>query len=460
MSDQSVSRQLADWALALRYRELPSAVIEDVKLRLLDTIGLMVAGAATPMGRAVRATALSFGRSRAARLIPSAERVTASAAALALGTQAHAEDFDDTHNESIMHSSAPVVATVLALGDSKRFSAQQALLLIAIGNEINCRLGSAAPGRFHDQGFHPTSVLGAVTSALLAARVLGLDATAATHAMGIAGSQASGILEAYEDGTWSKTMHPGWAAHAGIVAANLASHGFTGPATVIEGRFGVFATFARGKANQFDFTRIDCALGEHWEQLNSSFKPYPCAHAIHSFVEAALEARRALRLRGASTIASVQARVAPHFVPLICEPRTHKVQPRTPTHARASLQYALAAALRYGRLTPRQYQPEAIADVRTLSLAEKVSYQLDPRPPATTQYKGAVSLRTNDGRRKSVTVAHNPGSRENPMSVADLREKFERNCERWSARQRRRVAQRILTMERAQSLQEVIDLCS
>ena len=459
MTKNSLSLDLAEWTLGLRYEDLPERVAADVKLRVLDTLGLIVSGAGTPMGHAVLAASSGLGSGRRARLIPSGKRTSAPTAALAHGTQAHAEDFDDTHNESIMHSSAPVVATVLALGESARASGRESMVLVAAGNEINCRLGCVASGRFHDHGFHPTSVLGAVTSAILAGRMLGLDVAGVAHAAGIAGSQASGILEAYEDGTWSKTLHPGWAAHAGITAGMLASTGFTGPRTVLEGRFGLYRSFLHGSGSAFDFERVTSSLGNDWEQLDSSFKPYPCAHAIHSFVDAALALRASLGLQPGN-IASIEARVAPHFVELICEPRALKIRPRTPTHARASLQYAIAAALHAGELGPAHYAPEAIEAPAVLALAGKVSWTLDPSPPPTTQYKGVVTIETIDGRRETAELAHNRGSRENPMIEEELVTKFEVCARSLSARRRRRIIDRVLALETVESIEAVLSECT
>lgn len=459
MTTNSLSHDLADWTLGLRFEDLPERVVADVGLRILDTLGLVIGGAATPMGRAVHAASGGLGSGRRARLIPSGKRTSAPTAALAHGTQAHAEDFDDTHNASIMHGSAPVVATVLALGESVRASGREAVVLVAAGNELNCRLGCVAPGRFHEHGFHPTSVLGSVTSAILAGRMLGLDAAGTAHATGIAGSQASGILEAYEDGTWSKTLHPGWAAHAGVSAGMLAGGGFTGPRTVLEGRFGLFRSFLHGSGQAFDFESVTAGLGTAWEQLESSFKPYPCAHAIHSFVDAALEARASLGARPRD-IASVEATVAPHFVELICEPRALKMRPRTPTHARASLQYAIAATLRAGSLGPEHYTDASIAEPAVLALAEKVSWRPDPLPPPATQYKGIVTVETVDGRRETAEVAHNRGSRENPMTRDDLVAKFHACARSLSARRRRRIVDTVLAPDPVSSIEEVVSACT
>lgn len=459
MTRNSLSLDLAEWTLGLRYEDLPERVVADVKLRVLDTLGLIVSGAATRMGRAVHAASTGLGSGRRARLIPSGKRTSAPTAALAHGTQAHAEDFDDTHNESIMHSSAPVVATVLALGESMRASGEEAIVLVAAGNELNCRLGCAAPGRFHDHGFHPTSVLGSITSAILAGRMLGLDASGTVHAAGIAGSQASGILEAYEDGTWSKTLHPGWAAHAGVTAGMLARAGFTGPRTVLEGRFGVYRSFLPGSGQSFDFERITAGLGDTWEQLDSSFKPYPCAHAIHSFVDAVLEVRAALGLRPGD-VAGIEATVAPHFVKLICEPRGLKIRPRSPTHARASLQYAVAAALHAGSLGPEHYTEASIEAPAVLALAEKVSWTLDPSPPPTTQYGGVVTIETVDGRRKTAVMTHNRGSRENPMTDDELVGKFNTCARSLNPGRRRRIIERVFGLESVESVEELVSECT
>ena len=459
MTGNSLSADLAEWTLGLRYEDLPARVIADVKWRMLDTLGLVISGAGTPMGRAVHAASSGLGSGRRARLIPSGKRTAAPTAALAHGTQAHAEDFDDTHNESIMHSSAPVVATVLALGEAVQASGREATVLVAAGNELNCRLGCVAPGQFHDHGFHPTSVLGTITAALLAARLLGLDAERAVHAAGIAGSQASGILEAYEDGTWSKTLHPGWAAHAGVIAGMLAKAGFTGPCTVLEGRFGLYRSFLGGSGPSFDFERVTAGLGRRWEQLDSSFKPYPCAHAIHSFVDAALELRAALGIEP-ERIARIEARVAPYFVALICEPRAQKLRPGTPTHARASLQYAIAAALRAGALGPEHYTEAAIEDREVLALADKVAWTLDPAPLPTTQYRGIVTIETKDGRRETVECPHNRGSRENPMSDDALVAKFEACARSLSARRRWRIVEQVLALETVESMAEVVTACT
>ena len=461
-TNNSFSTQLATWALGLDFEQLPSELIQDVKLRLLDTLGLILGAATTLIGTAVTQAVTGLNDGYNARLLPSGQKTSASFAALAHGTQAHAEDFDDTHNESIMHSSASVVALVLALGEAQRLNGTQVLTAIALGNELNCRLGCVVPGGFHRFGFHPSGVLASLTTALTAARLMNLQHQQCVHAMGIAGSQASGILEAYEDGSWSKTLHPGWAAHAGIVAATLAGCGFSGPTTVIEGRFGVFRAFLRdegsGADQYFAFERLTNRLGTDWEQLNSSFKPYPCAHAIHSFVEAALVLRRQYQIDPADIVA-IKAEVAEHFVAMICEPISAKQRPQTPTHARASLPYALAAALQAGNLNPQHYTPEAIIDPQVLALIDKVSYRLDVNAPSLTQYQGIVEIVLNDGNTHQMIIPNNWGSRENPMGEQDIIEKFHACTQQLPRTQREIIVENVLRLELISDLRVFIDCC-
>jgi 2-methylcitrate dehydratase PrpD len=440
----TLAAQLAAWIARLRYEDLPDAVAADCRLRVLDIIGLALAATALPLGRAVRNAAGALGGGEAAEIIGFGDRTSASLAALVNGTLAHGMDFDDTHNESVMHSSAPVVATALAIGQEAKIDGRALILAVAAGNEFNCRLGMVAPGAFHQPGLHPTSVLGTLTAALIAGRLLGLGRDALVSAAGISGSQASGILEAYADGTWSKTLHPGWAAHSGIVAAQLARAGFTGPASVLEGRYGVFRSHIQAPGYDFDFARLTAGLGTRWEQLENAFKFYPCAHAIHAFVEAAL----ALRVRDGLTpgaIERVELRVPAHFVGQIAEPREAKLRPRTPTHARASVFYAVACALVHGRLGMSEYSEVAISDPLVLTLAERIIHRVETVADKEIRLSGHVVIEMRDGRRVEVLIEDARGTGRRRVGAAEVEAKF------------RQTAGQVLPAERVEHLLKLID---
>ncbi|MBV8650511.1 MAG: MmgE/PrpD family protein [Alphaproteobacteria bacterium] len=414
---------LAEWVSDLRHKALPSDVVADCRLRLLDIVGLCLAATSLPLGRAVRKGAKALGEGKAAEMLGYGDRTTAALAGLVNGTLAHGMDFDDTHNASVMHSSAPVVATALAAGQEAGIDGRALLVAIAAGNELNCRLGMVAPGAFHQPGLHPTSVLGTATAALVAGKLLGLKPAALVAAAGISGSQASGILEAYSDGTWSKTLHPGWAAHGGIVAAQLAKSGFTGPATVFEGRYGIFRSHVQAEGYDFQFKRATTSLGKRWELLENSFKFFPNAHAIHAFVEAALQLRATHGL-AAADIASVELVVPAHFVGQIAEPREAKLKPRTATHARASLFYAVAGALAHGKLDMADYTEKAIRKPDVLRLAKRITHRVSEAPTGAIRFTGHAIIETKDGRRLEATIEDARGTGKRKVGAAEIEAKF------------------------------------
>ena len=204
----SYAEDLARWVLATRFADLPDDVVEATGHRILDVIGLALAGLGTRFGESVRAAAIAIDGGGPARLLGTGERLGAATAALANGALSQAMEYDDTHNESIVHISGPSVAVGLALADSQPVSGRDLIAAVAIGNEVSCRIGSVAPGQFHKRGFHPTGLFAMFGATCLAGRLLGLDDAQLANAQGIAGSFASGILQCWVDGTQSKYLHP------------------------------------------------------------------------------------------------------------------------------------------------------------------------------------------------------------------------------------------------------------
>jgi 2-methylcitrate dehydratase PrpD len=425
--NRSLSQQLARWACGLAFDDVPADVIAATKRRMLDAIGLALAGAETAFGRATRAAAVAMSPHGPCRILGSGDRVGVAAAAFANGAFAQALEYDDTHNESIVHMSSPSVAAALAIADTLTVAGRDLLAAIAVGSEISCRIGSAAPGQFHRRGFHPTGLFAPFGVAYLAGRLLGLDADEAAHAAGISGSFAAGILECWVDGTPPKFLHPGWAAQSGIVAACLAREGMAGPARVLEGRSGLFASHLQDAAAAPDFERITRALGTTWESRNSSLKPYPCAHVIHPYIDALLRVRRTCGLHP-SDVERIDCPVAAFIVPIVCEPLDEKLAPATDSHGRVSLQYTLAEALFFGELRKNAYQSASLQNAEILALARRVHYEVDPQFPGPGRFKGAVRVLLKDGRSIEDVEEYNRGSAENPMSDGDLRRKFDENA--------------------------------
>ncbi|HEY4364552.1 MAG TPA: MmgE/PrpD family protein [Bryobacteraceae bacterium] len=443
----ALSTELARWASSVSFDDLPADVVQNTKLRLMDVIGLALAGAETEFGRSTRAAALAMSPPGPCRILGFGDRVGVTMAAFANGAFSQALEFDDTHNESIVHMSSPAVAAALALADTAPVSGKDLITAIAVGNEISCRVGSVSSGELHKRGFHPTGLFAAFGAAYLSSKLLGLNAEAMARAAGIVGSFAGGLLECWVDGTQTKFLHPGWSAQSGIAAAFLAQSGVTGPAQVFEGRWGLFASHVQDPAAHRDFHRIDAGLGTHWESRNSSFKPFPAAHVLHPYIDAVLRLRRDHNIEP-DQIEQVDCPVAQFIVTIVCEPTAEKFYPASDSHGRVSLPYTLAEALYCGQLGKTAYSEENRHNPKILALARKVRYQVDPDYPGPGRFKGAAKIALKDGRIFEHVEEYNRGSAENPMTGQELRAKFDENAAGFlTAEQRDHMVQQVQRLE-------------
>jgi 2-methylcitrate dehydratase PrpD len=454
----ALASQVAAWVSQVRFEELPADVIEATKLRILDVIGLAFAGAETPFGRSTTAAAVAMSPPGPCRIFGTGASVGVTTAAFANAALPQALEFDDTHNESIVHMSSPAVAASLALAETRSVSGRELILAIAIANEISCRVGSVSSGQFHRRGFHPTGLFAPFGIAFAAGKLLALDAEELSYAAGTCGSFAAGLLECWVDGTQTKFLHSGWAAQSGIAAALLADAGVTGPPKVFEGRFGLFASHIQDPAVPKNFDRIVDGLGSHWESQKSSFKPFPTAHVLHPYVSALLRLRQQHGITPAD-VARIVCPVAEFNVSIVCEPVAEKCAPASQAHCRVCLQYTLAEALATGSLGKSAYADATRLDPDVLALARKVEYFVDPAFPGPGRFKGAVEVTLTNGRVLTEVEEYNRGSAENPMSEAELRAKFDDNAGGFlSEAQRDRLAREIARTENLADARVLMDL--
>ena len=455
----SLASRLAQWTSSLRFDELPDDVKAATRLRILDILGLALAGADTPLGRSTREAAVALASPGPATIVGTGDRVGVTAAALANGTFSQALEYDDTHNESIVHMSSPAVAAALAVAETVPVSGADVLAAVAVGNEVACRTGSIASGQFHKRGFHPTGLFGAFGATFLVSRLLQLDAAATARAAGICGSFAAGILECWVDGTDTKFLHAGWAAQSGVTAAYLARAGVTGAVQVFEGRFGFFASHLQAADHAPDYERLVDRLGDVWESRNASFKPFPSAHVIHPYIDAVLRLRREHQLRPVD-IERVDCPVTAFIVGIVCEPVAEKVAPATRSHCRVSLQHTLAEALWSGSLGKDAHADAYRLHPDVQALARRVHYHIDPAYPGPGRFKGAVRITLKNGRVVETVEEYNRGSRENPMTEAELRAKFDENAATFLDREARdRLAAAVRDLEAAPDASVIMRLC-
>jgi 2-methylcitrate dehydratase PrpD len=325
----TLAQRLAAFAASLSFDALPDEVVASVRLRALDVLGIALASSRGDWARAVHA--LAGDRGGECTVVGAARSAPLPLAILINGTLAHGLDYDDTHAASITHASAVILPTVLAVAEARELDGRTAITAAVAGYEAITRVGMAASGVFHARGWHATAVCGAFGAAVAAGVCEGLDAAQLTAALGLAGSFASGVMEHLEDGSWVKRLHPGWAGHSGALAASLARGGVPGPATILEGRFGLYRTFVNTEPDPRPFD----TLGREWEILRVGYKPYPCCHLNHAYLDCALELRSSAGV-SADAIEHIECRVPAGEVPIVCEPVDVKRRPRTSYAMRSS----------------------------------------------------------------------------------------------------------------------------
>jgi 2-methylcitrate dehydratase PrpD len=422
---ETAAVRLAAFASALGCEDVPHPVLEAAKLHILDTLGCGLAAHALDIAPQAGEAMREEGESGAATVIGSREGLNARDAALVNASLCHALDFDDTHPGAIAHISVVVAPAAIAAAQTVGASGAELLAAVVAGNEVAIRIGMAAGESFHARGFHPTAVCGVFGAAAAAARLRGLDARATTRALGIAGSLASGILEFLGDGSSTKRLHPGFAAHGGLIAAALAAHGATGPGTVLEGRFGIFRSFLHG--SDADIAPQLADLGSRWETPRIAFKPYPACHYLHASLDATIAAVTEEGLT-AEDIDELVMLSTPGAVRMVLEPAADKARPRSEYEAKFSLPYSVAAYLVKGNVDVSTYTDEAIADEQVLALAANVGYEIREFGSGGSAFPGGARIRTRDGRVIERELPYQRGDPENPMSAEEVREKFRVNA--------------------------------
>jgi 2-methylcitrate dehydratase PrpD len=422
MNAPIVAEQLAQAVARARERGVTPAMRETCERLLVDIGGLCVAARREAY---VAAAIESWESSGDATVIGHSRALDAAGAAFVNGTAAHGEDFDDTFEGGPVHSGVVVVPALLAAAERHRFAGPDLLLGIAVGVEVMCRASTVAPKRIHKAGFHPTAVLGAMGAAAGVAAALRVDAKTFASAQGIAGSMASGIIEYLAEGTSTKRMHPGWAAQAGLRAVALARAGFDGPRTVWEGEHGFLHGFANTRDG--DWARLLEGFGERWVAETIAFKPYACGTMIHPYIDCAR--RLAPKLAGRlGEVRSITCDTAEGIVHRLWEPIAVKHRPPTAYAAKFSIPFCVAYALMKGNVGLEAFTEANAHDAGIAALASKVGYVIDPANPYPNEYTGHLRVTLADGSFVEERQPHLRGGHREPLTRADIEEKFRGNC--------------------------------
>jgi len=467
MADLTLGEQLAACAARVAAEGVPDEVTASVRQRVLDVLGLCVAAHRLDTSAAIIDHLLDQGGHQQAHIVGVPTAVTAAQAAFGNGVLAHSLDYDDTHLPSVLHPSASVVPAALAVAEHVGASGQQTVRAVAMGLEVAVRLGMAGYDHelrnsvFFEHGQHATSITGAMGSAVAAAMLYGADEKGILHTLGITASMASGIIEANRTGGTVKRLHCGWAAQAAVTAAQLVRRGFTGPPTVLEGRFGFFQAWLHGNFAPEEITR---GLGEEWSVPGIFFKPYPANHFTHTSIDAGL----ALRARGVTPemIERITIGVPTAVIRTIGQPIETKRAPETGYQAQFSGPYAVVAGLLGGGglgVGLDDFTDELAKDPRRRALMAKVDVVPNPRCDEIYPYQfpAIVTVRTTDGEEIVEEVLTNRGGPQRPLSDAELALKFDDNVRgRLSTEVATKVREHVLAFDELPSVTPVMELLS
>jgi 2-methylcitrate dehydratase PrpD len=417
----SVAEHLANAIAALDAAALPPAVRAKCEELLIDVVGLCLTARNEDY---VKAALASWDDDGPCTAIGHARRLSAAGAAFVNGTAAHGEDFDDTFEGGPVHAGAVIVPAVLAACERHNPDGRSALIGIAVGVEVICRLSVVVPKAVHKAGFHPTAVFGAMAAAAAVGAALKLTPRQLVDALGIVGSMAGGIIEYLAEGAWTKRMHAGWAAQSGLRAALLARAGFTGPRTVFEGVHGLFHGFAH--TTKGDYDALIGGFGASWVTETLAFKPYPCGTMTHPYIDCA----RRLAARGvnAREIKEIVCEVGEGTVHRLWEPLAAKQRPPNGYAGKFSTPYCIAAGFVRGNVGLDAFTDDAVKESQVVGLASKVRYQIDPQNPYPKNFTGHIRALLGDGRIIEERQPHMRGGAHEPLTRADIEDKFVLNA--------------------------------
>jgi 2-methylcitrate dehydratase PrpD len=415
---------LARFCAQLQYKDLSATVRERVRYLLLDHLAVTLRGSALPSSLAgyQMLEQMAIGSTNTATIFGRLERTEAAWASLVNGISAHGLEMDDVENRSSLHPGVVVFPAVLALAEQIGSPPADFYSAVIAGYEVTLRVGAALnPASSYERGFHPTAVCGTLGAAAVSARLLRLSPEQTNMALGIAGSMAAGSMAYLQDGAWTKRLHPGWACHAGIMAARLAAAGFIGPASVLESSYG----FLHAYSSASDIAQLERREEDEFAIMQVSIKPYACCRYMHGPIDCLFEIMHTHH-PNPDQIELVRCGILTGGRGLIADPIEQKRQPKNVVEAQFSMPFGAAIALLTGMAGLPVFTNERLRDSRVHELMQRVecycSTAFDEYYPA--EWRASASIRMTDGREFSANVRYALGDPHNPLSWEQLETRF------------------------------------
>ena len=405
---------LARYVNASRFEALPAAVVHEARRALVNWAGCAIGASGHPTVDIAWNAMRPFAGAAQATLLGRGERTDILNAALVNGISSHVLDFDDTHPDTFVHPSGPVASAILALAELRNASGRELVNAFVAGVEVECRVARAVLPAHYDIGWHITATAGVFGAAAAGACLLGLDEEHTIWALGLAATQAAGIREMF--GSMAKSLHPGRAAQNGLAAALMAQAGFTSGSAGIEGKRG----FAHVLSTTVDIARCVEGLGQRYDLLGNTYKPYACGLVIHPAIDACVRLRNEAGVR-AEDVERIELKVHPMVLEL-----TGKKTPTTGLEGKFSVFHSAAVALIDGAGGEAQFTDARVNDAQVAALRARVHAEA-AAGIALDATRAVITL--TGGARREIDIAHSVGSRERPMPDAQLDDKFRAQCE-------------------------------
>jgi len=427
MSDYSAAdsihtRRIADFVSQLRYEQIPESVRDRAKLLILDSLGCAIYGAKLEWCRILQQTFGDLDASRTTSIWGTAQTLSSTNAALINGTQVQGFELDDVHRDGVLHCGAVVLPALIAVAESHAPMSGRDFLTAAIaGYEIGPRVGRCMGQEHIGQGWHSGATLGVFSAAAGAARGLKLDPEQTVHALGIAGTQAAGLMAA-QYGAMVKRMHAGRSSQSGLYGALLAKAGFTGIRDVFEAPYGGFCTTFSRSTDRFNLDALSAGLGSEWEAMRVALKFYSCVGSNHTTLDAIGDIRK----RRPFTLSEL-GRIVVHGSRVTADHVGWPYKPEGLTSAQLNLPYCVATLLLEGDVFVDQFTEEAVADRGRMELSRKVEVVEDPAITARgARYRHMVrvDVHLSDGSVHSETREAPRGSEHSFAPAQDIVDKF------------------------------------
>lgn len=422
---ENLTRFIAEWATAQTFDSLPPQVVSSINDFVVDHFGVVLAGTLKQSSAIIQDVASAWGPEVGAGTVVGSSRTTSPMiAALINGTVGHALELDDDHRTGTQHPGVAVIPAAFGLAEQHGTSGRDFIAAVAAGYEIMIRLGEAHLGKSYNRGFHPTGTCGSIGAAIAAGKILGLNADQMVSAIGLGASQSAGLLTFRSNGAWSKRFHAGHAAMAGIIAAGLAARDFRGPSESLLSPEGWLQAFAFNDTYDVGFLTKD--LGTRWSLLENSIKVHACCRFAGPIVDATLETVHREDVKPGDVEEVVIRMAAYPITRALTEPRERKLNPTSVVDAQFSAPFSAAVSIVKRRAFVDEYSETGIRDAAVLELAKRVRWEVDAEAERLwpTRYPCEVMIKLKSGKEVSSRVEWPKGDPENPVSEAELKEKF------------------------------------